>query len=201
MQQKIELLREQLNLAPGQIESYIGGKRAAVEFHDAPKFKPPREQFRKHVDVEAERDVMEGVMDGVKQPLNAEPPRSKPLHRQFDPNINGDPESLLMQQTVPGMPLIASETMKKPKAALLRKADHYDREHQDRPASEDFASKAQTDEDEARQAFLKEGYIQQLAAESHSTPEELWKEIGQDYANEYFASKGNRIPQDWHAQR
>src|SRR5208337_621271 len=90
-------------------------KKAIVDFHDAPKMLPPREQFRKHVDVEAERDVMEGVMDGVKQPINAEPLRPKPLHKQFDPNINGDPESLLMQQEIPGMPQIAAEVELLPK--------------------------------------------------------------------------------------
>jgi GNAT superfamily N-acetyltransferase len=79
-------------------------RRGAVEFHDAPKLKAPREQMRRHIDQEAEAEAMDGVMDGVKQPLNN--PKAPPQPKQIDPRIKGDASSLLLRGM--GQPTIAA---------------------------------------------------------------------------------------------
>jgi hypothetical protein len=65
-------------------------KKAAVEFHETPKLKPPREQYRTHIDVEAQRSVMEGVMDGV---MDGTSVAQQPVpQKQIDPRLNPDGE-------------------------------------------------------------------------------------------------------------
>lgn len=78
---------------------------AAVEFKETPRMLPPRDDMRTHIDQEAQAEAMEGVMDGVKQPLNKKPAQPK----QIDPRINANPNNallmsdpLLQQQMIAG---------------------------------------------------------------------------------------------------
>jgi hypothetical protein len=63
---------------------------AAVEMHETPKSLPPRDDMRRHIDQDAQEEVMDGVMDGVSKPT----PKARP--KQIPGNIPINAASAVM---------------------------------------------------------------------------------------------------------
>jgi hypothetical protein len=69
-------------------------RRAEVEIKETPSFLPPRDDMRRHIDQEAQAQVDEGIMDGVKEPGGAQQqPRPKARPQQIDPRLNPNGQS------------------------------------------------------------------------------------------------------------
>lgn len=111
---------------------------------------------------------------------------------RFDPNVY-TPEQLIEKGVLRGK----LETTKM--TSLLKKADR--KSEKEDAERKELLRLMEDASDEAYEAFLKENYLQQIAQDDHITMQELWDKIGKEYANEYFVSKRNREPEDWHAHR
>lgn len=69
-------------------------RRADVDIKETPSFLPPRDDMRRHIDQEAQAQVDEGIMDGVKEPGGAQQrPRPKARPQQIDPRLNPNGQS------------------------------------------------------------------------------------------------------------
>jgi hypothetical protein len=100
-------------------------KRADVDIHETPKFLPPRDDIRRHLDKDVQDEITDEVMEGVKD---------------------------------------ASEE------------------------GEYYLDKVRDMKNEAKEAFMQDGSMQQEAQDAGMSMEDLWKEIGGEFTENYYIS-------------
>lgn len=124
-------------------------------------------------------------------------------HSHIKPNMTLEKAGLIYADGDPNWAKNVSQIMRVPKhitmAELIRgpqgKKTSTDKTADD-PAwlaqdvrDEEFVDKAQEGRDEAREAFMGDRFMQEEAREAGITLDQLWQEVGNDWANEYFASR------------
>lgn len=154
------------NCTPGVLARAAARTAAApptptdVEIKETPRFLPPRDDVRRHID----KGETDALMVGVSPEKDGIAPTTPARPKQIDPRINPD-----------GKVADLGDEMRQ---------DEYD---------EHFLDQVYAVKSEAKSSFMEDPYMQQQAVDAEMNMEELWKELGEDYTNDWYESTHARM--------
>jgi ssDNA-binding Zn-finger/Zn-ribbon topoisomerase 1 len=162
------------------------GKTADVEMHETPRMLPPREDMRRHLDEDVQKEIDLGIdkdpQEGVK--VGGTEGREE-REKEWVDNF-GDHAECPVCGTDCYMMFIEGWG---PPPKSAKQADDSEIERGLELQEEDFMDQVGDAKREARNAFNNDKYMQQEAKESGLTMDQLWQEYGNDYANEYWQGR------------